>query len=280
MLGSVVSYSIKMGQSLVSQPAKIRRRMQTPKQNVIEKNAESRPKAVETNASNQTTLIVTDNAPTEIQTQRSAPLKTPKQQKKPPSDLTLIIEGLLFASSKPLTVKHIQQLLSDTARFELEDIESSLQALKDDYQMRALELKQVASGYRFQIREHYSPWLAKLLVEKPAKYSRALLETLAIIAYRQPVTRGDIEDIRGVSVSSAMIQTLLEREWIKIVGQKEVPGRPNLYGTTPQFLDYFNLQTLNQLPTLQTISELDITNDNVTQLLQENREQQKQTLPV
>ena len=280
MLGSVVSYSIKMGQSLVSQQAKIRRRMQTPKHNVMEKNAESPQKAIETTVSNQTAITLNDNASSEIEIQRSARLKTPKQQKKPPDDLTLIIEGLLFASSKPLTVKHIQQLLSDTALFELEEIESALQALKHDYQMRAIELKQVASGYRFQIRDTYSPWLAKLLVEKPAKYSRALLETLAIIAYRQPVTRGDIEDIRGVSVSSVMMQTLLERDWIKIVGQKEVPGRPNLYGTTPQFLDYFNLQTLNQLPTLQTISELDITNDNVTQLPQENREQQTQTLSV
>ncbi|MGZ8186946.1 MAG: SMC-Scp complex subunit ScpB, partial [Methylobacter sp.] len=127
----------------------------------------------------------------------------------------------------------------------------------EEYRFRPVELKQVASGYRFQVKQELSRWVSRLFEEKPPKYSRALLETLAIIAYRQPVTRGDIEDIRGVSVSSSIIQTLLERDWIRVVAHKEVPGRPGLYGTTKQFLDYFNITAINELPTLQEIQNLD-----------------------
>ncbi|MDD5214848.1 MAG: SMC-Scp complex subunit ScpB [Methylococcales bacterium] len=170
-----------------------------------------------------------------------------------------ILESLIFASSQPLTEKQLQQLFPDDMQPEIAQIKQALLELSADYENHAIELKQVASGYRFQIRADYAPWLVKLLAEKPAKYSRALLETLAIIAYRQPVTRGDIEDIRGVSVSSSIMQTLIEREWIRIIGQKEVAGRPSLYATTPQFLDYFNLQTLSDLPALQTIPELELT---------------------
>jgi len=133
----------------------------------------------------------------------------------------------------------------------------------------------VASGYRFQIKQDLSHWVSRLLEEKPPKYSRALLETLAIIAYRQPVTRADIEDIRGVSVSSSIIQTLLEREWVRVVAHKEVPGRPGLYGTTKQFLDYFNITSLNQLPTLQDIKHLDELIDNTQQLMQVTSEKQE-----
>lgn len=188
--------------------------------------------------------------------------------------IKLILESLLFASSQPLSEKQLQQLFPDDSPPDLPEIKQALTELAADYENRAIELKQVASGYRFQIRADYAPWLVKLLAEKPTKYSRALLETLAIIAYRQPVTRGDIEDIRGVSVSSSIMQTLIEREWIRVIGQKEVPGRPSLYATTPQFLDYFNLRALNDLPALQTIPELDITDANVSQLLQEKRENQ------
>ena len=118
-------------------------------------------------------------------------------------------------------------------------------------------LKEVASGWRFQIREDLSDWVSRLWEEKPARYSRALLETLALIAYRQPVTRGEIEEVRGVSVSSNIIRTLLEREWVRVVGHRDVPGRPAMYATTKTFLDYFNLKTLDELPALSEIRDLD-----------------------
>jgi segregation and condensation protein B len=187
-------------------------------------------------------------------------------------ELKYIIEALLFAAHCPLTAKQLQQLFSDTNQPELTAIQTAIAAIQEDYRNRAVELQQVASGYRFQVKTDYAPWVARLFAEKPPKYSRALLETLAIIAYRQPVTRGDIEDIRGVSVSSNIVQTLLEREWIKVVGQKAVPGRPNLYGTTKQFLDYFNLSTLSELPSLQALQAIEEPlTDNPT--AQANREQ-------
>lgn len=165
-------------------------------------------------------------------------------------EIKRIVEALLFAAKQPLTIKQLQQLFPELQQPPLADIQQAVVVLGDEYRSRPIELKQVASGFRFQIRAELSPWVARLFEEKPPKYSRALLETLAIIAYRQPVTRGDIEDIRGVGVSSTIIQTLMEREWVKVVGHKEVPGRPALLGTTPQFLDYFNKTSLNELPTL------------------------------
>lgn len=188
-------------------------------------------------------------------------------------DIKYIVEAILFAAHRPMTCKQIQQVFPELEQPELVDIQAAIDAVIEDYQHRPVELKQVASGYRFQVKAELSHWVSRLFEEKPPKYSRALLETLAIIAYRQPVTRGDIEDIRGVSVSSSIIQTLLEREWIKVVGQKAVPGRPSLYSTTKQFLDYFNLSTLNELPTLEAIQALDESIiDNLT--AQANREQQ------
>jgi len=172
-------------------------------------------------------------------------------------DIKHIVEALLFAAHRPMSCKQIQQVFPELEQPELADIQSAIDAIAADYQPRPIELKLVASGYRFQVKAELSHWVTRLFEEKPPKYSRALMETLAIIAYRQPVTRGDIEDIRGVSVSSSIIQTLLEREWIKVIGQKAVPGRPSLYGTTKQFLDYFNLSTLNELPTLTEIQQLD-----------------------
>ena len=177
-----------------------------------------------------------------------------------------IVEAILFAAKQPMTVKQIQQVFPELEQPDLGAIQAALAAITDDYSTRPIELKLVASGYRFQVKAELSHWIARLFEEKPPKYSRALLETLAIIAYRQPVTRGDIEDIRGVSVSSSIIQTLLEREWIKVVAHKEVPGRPALYGTTRQFLDYFNITTLNELPTVQAIKDLDRSIDNTAQL--------------
>jgi len=174
-------------------------------------------------------------------------------------DIQRIVEAILFAANRPMTCKDIQQVFPEIEQPELAEIQAAIDAIVADYQERPIELKQVASGYRFQVRQELSRWVQRLFEEKPPKYSRALLETLAIIAYKQPVTRGDIEDIRGVSVSSGIIQTLLEREWIRVVAHKEVPGRPGLYGTTKQFLDYFNIKSLSELPTLEQIQALELT---------------------
>jgi segregation and condensation protein B len=186
-------------------------------------------------------------------------------------DIKHIVEAILFAAQKPMTVKQIQQVFPEIEQPELDEIEVAIEAIGIDYQPRPIELKQVASGYRFQVRPALSHWVSRLFEEKPPRYSRALLETLAIIAYRQPVTRGDIEDIRGVGVSSSIIQTLLEREWVRVVAHKEVPGRPGLYGTTKQFLDYFNITSLNELPTMQQIVNLDVSVE--SQPIQEKREE-------
>jgi segregation and condensation protein B len=176
-------------------------------------------------------------------------------------EIKRVVEAILFAANRPMTCKQVQQVFPEIEQPELQEIQAACEAIMEDYRFRPVELKQVASGYRFQVRQELSRWVSRLFEEKPPKYSRALLETLAIIAYRQPATRGDIEDIRGVSVSSSIIHTLLEREWIRVVAHKEVPGRPALYGTTKQFLDYFNITSLNELPTLQEIKELGVSLD-------------------
>jgi len=175
-----------------------------------------------------------------------------------------------------MTCKDVQQVFPEIEQPELAEIQAAIDAIAADYQARPVELKQVASGYRFQVRQELSRWVQRLFEEKPPKYSRALLETLAIIAYKQPVTRGDIEDIRGVSVSSGIIQTLLEREWIRVVAHKEVPGRPGLYGTTKQFLDYFNIKSLSELPTLEQIQALELTPE-VTQAPEQEASEKQET---
>lgn len=190
-------------------------------------------------------------------------------------ELKRIIEALLFASNKAMSVKHLQQVFPELEQPEATDIQAAVELLIDDYAHRAIELKKVASGYRFQVKADVSPWVGRLFEEKPPKYSRALLETLSIIAYRQPVTRGDIEDIRGVAVSSNIIKTLLEREWVRVVAHKEIPGRPALFGTTKQFLDYFNLSALSELPTLQEMADLNALAEHDQHLLQVNSEQQE-----
>ncbi|MDD2768856.1 MAG: SMC-Scp complex subunit ScpB [Methylococcus sp.] len=165
-------------------------------------------------------------------------------------DLKSIVEAALFAAQRPLSVAELEALFGEDERPATEDMQQALTVLAEEYAERPLELRKIASGYRFQVRPAYAPWIAKLFEERPGRYSRALLETLAIIAYRQPVTRGQIEDIRGVAVSSGIIRTLTEREWVHVVGHRDVPGRPALYATTPQFLDYFNLESLAELPVL------------------------------
>lgn len=168
-------------------------------------------------------------------------------------NLKEIVEAVLFAADKPLTVKQIQGVFSEIEHPDTSDIRSAIDEIKAEYLMRPVQLQEVASGFRFQVRSELSPWVARLFEERPPRYSRALLETLAIIAYRQPVTRGVIEEIRGVSVSSNIIRTLIDREWIRVTGHKEVPGRPALYSTTKQFLDYFNLKSLSEMPALDKL---------------------------
>lgn len=166
------------------------------------------------------------------------------------NELKLIVEAALFASDTPLKVGSLIKLFPPKAAPERDEIKAALKALQQDYKDRGIELKRVGKAWRFQSSQKYSPWLRKLNEGRSPRYTRALLETLAIIAYRQPVTRGDIEEIRGVTVSSETMKTLLEREWIKQVGQREVAGRPSLFGTTQTFLEYFDLRGLSELPPL------------------------------
>lgn len=169
-----------------------------------------------------------------------------------------ILEAILLATDRTLTVAHLETLFElDEERPTRDELRKALQEMADDYESRSYELKQVSSGYRLQVKQEYAHWVGRLWEEKPARYTRALLETMALIAYRQPITRGEIEEVRGVSVSSNIIKTLLERDWIKVLGHKDVPGKPALYGTTKEFLDYFNLKSLDQLPTLAEIKDLD-----------------------
>ena len=169
-----------------------------------------------------------------------------------------ILEALLLTTDRPLTVPQLEGLFElDEEQPTRDEIRKALHELGEEYANKCMELKQVASGYRIQVKQDYTNWVSRLWEEKPSRYSRALLETLALIAYRQPITRGEIEEVRGVSVSSSIIKTCLERDWIKVLGHKDVPGRPALYGTTKGFLDYFNLKSLDQLPTLSDIKDLD-----------------------
>ncbi|HEY7884788.1 MAG TPA: SMC-Scp complex subunit ScpB [Cellvibrionaceae bacterium] len=171
--------------------------------------------------------------------------------------LQRIIEGALLAAAAPMSLKRLTELFGEDEAPEKPQLDEALAAIAEACQGRGFELKEVASGWRFQVREELAPWINRLWEEKPQKYSRALLETLALIAYRQPITRGDIEEIRGVAVSSHIIKTLAERNWVKVVGHRDVPGRPSLYATTRDFLDYFNLKSLDELPSLSEIRDLD-----------------------
>ena len=172
-------------------------------------------------------------------------------------DLVEIIEGALLAAAEPLTKRKLAQLFDELDRPSTADITTALTAVAERCEGRGFELVEVASGFRYQVRQHLSPWVSKLWVERPVRYSRALLETLSLIAYRQPITRGEIEDIRGVAVSSNIMKSLLEREWVKVVGHRDVPGKPAMYATTREFLDYFNLKSLDQLPPLADVKDLE-----------------------
>ena len=175
------------------------------------------------------------------------------------SRLKQIVEAALLAADEPLTVDQLVKLFRAGEVDEngiRDQIREVLKSLEGECGGRGYELARVASGFRYQVRQELSEWVSRLWEEKPPRYSRALLETLALVAYRQPVTRGDIEQVRGVSVSQSIMRTLLERNWIRVVGQRDVPGRPAMYGTTREFLDYFNLKSLDQLPPLAEIREL------------------------
>ena len=171
-------------------------------------------------------------------------------------DINNVVEAALLAAQQPLTLPMIAALFQETDDVSHEDISRALESLTGACEGRGIELVEVASGFRYQVRESVHPWVARLWSERQTKYSRALLETLALIAYRQPITRGEIEQVRGVGVSTSIMHTLEEREWIRVVGYRDVPGKPALFGTTRQFLDYFNLKSLDQLPTLAEIREI------------------------
>lgn len=176
-----------------------------------------------------------------------------------PEVIAQIIEAALLASEGPLTVDNLFRLFSVGELDEAEgrkQIRTALETLQEACDDRGVTLQKVSSGYRYQTRQDLSPWVSRLWEEKPPRYTRALLETLALVAYKQPVTRGDIEQVRGVSVSQNIMRTLLERDWIRVVGQREAPGRPSMYGTTKAFLDYFNLNKLEQLPPLEEIKAM------------------------
>ena len=174
----------------------------------------------------------------------------------PPETLAPIIEALLLTAGAPMNLTQIASVFEGAEQPTPGEIGQALSHLGAACEGRGVELKEVASGYRLQVREQYMEWVSRLWEERPQRYSRALLETLALIAYRQPITRGDIEEVRGVSVSSNIIRTLQEREWIRVVGHRDVPGKPALFGTTKAFLDYFSLSSLDDLPTLAEIKDL------------------------
>ncbi len=168
-----------------------------------------------------------------------------------------VIEAALLAAGRPLSVADLAEMFDERARPASEDVRAALRALESDYEGRGIELREVASGFRIQIRGNMTDAVSRLWQERPQRYSRALLETLALIVYRQPITRAEIEEVRGVTVNPNIVRTLFERNWIRVVGHREVPGRPELLGTTREFLDYFNLRSLEELPSLAALRDMD-----------------------
>jgi segregation and condensation protein B len=173
------------------------------------------------------------------------------------NSLTNTVEAILLAAGRPVTVPQILELFEEFERPEPDDVRAALNDLAERYDGHGIEIVEVASGWRVQVRAQHAEVVSRLWQERPARYSRALLETLALIAYRQPITRGEIEEIRGVTVSSTIMRTLHERNWVRVVGHREVPGRPELLGTTREFLDYFGLKSLDDLPTLAELRDID-----------------------
>lgn len=174
-----------------------------------------------------------------------------------PERLKQIIEGALLAAGRPLGIDQILALFLDEEQPSRDEIRAAVESLQADCASRGVELVEVASGYRFQVKSDLARWIANLYEERPSRYSRATLETLALIAYRQPITRSEIEDVRGVAVSSNIVKSLLERDWVRVIGYRDVPGKPALYGTTKGFLDYFGLKSLSDLPPLAEIRSIE-----------------------
>lgn len=191
------------------------------------------------------------------------------------SKVKIIVEGLLLAAGRPLNLDSIAKVFSKHERPDRAELKVVMESIAKDCKDRGFELKEVASGFRFQVRQELSEWVANLWEERPPRYTRALLETLSLVAYRQPITRGEIEEVRGVAVSPSIIRTLLDREWVRVVGHRDVPGKPAMFATTRQFLDYFNLKSLQELPLLSDIKELaghqdlDVPEDMVSQRILE-----------
>lgn len=207
-----------------------------------------------------------------------------------PAELKLILEATLLAAGEPLSLERMSKLFEDSddaieatkqpLPVAKKTLLAALNDLQADYQGRGIELVEIASGYRFQARREFAPWVSRLWEEKPGRYSRALLETLALIAYRQPITRGEIADIRGVSVSTTIIKTLLEHNWIRVVGHRDVPGRPALYGSSHEFLDYFNLKSLSELPPLAEIRDLAVIGASLEQSAELITQVESESLPL
>lgn len=169
--------------------------------------------------------------------------------------LNQIIEALLLSASRPVSIEEIEKAFVENAPSR-EDIRNSLKEIEEDCLNRGIELKKVSTGFRLQVKQELSSYVAKLWEERPQRFSKATLETLSLIAYKQPITRGEIEEVRGVTVGTQLMRGLMERGWVKIVGQRDVPGRPSLYATTKEFLDYFGLQHLRELPDLPELPDL------------------------
>lgn len=171
--------------------------------------------------------------------------------------LKSIVEAALLAAGRPLNLDELMALFGDTERPARNELRKALDELQTEFAGRGIEIKEVGGGFRIQVKPRFAPWIARLWEERPARYSRALLETLSLIAYRQPITRGEIEAVRGVTVSPHIVRTLEERGWIRVVGHRDVPGHPEMFGTTKEFLDYFSLKSLDELPTLADIRDID-----------------------
>lgn len=184
------------------------------------------------------------------------------------TDIKLIIEGAIFAADQPVTIEQLIKMLEPAWQVNKEQVHEAIQNLVKDYEGRGVQLKEIATGFRFQVSQDVSPFIGKLWEERPAKYSRALLETLALIVYRQPITRAEIEDVRGVAVSTTIIKTLAERDWIRVIGYKDMPGKPALFATTKNFLNDFNLKSLSELPPLAEVVDIEKIGERAEQALE------------
>ena len=193
--------------------------------------------------------------------------------------ISQVIEAVLLSASRPIDVQEIERVFPEDEKPTREEIRQALQEIEEQCKDRGVELKKVSSGYRLQVRQSLSSYVAKLWEERPQRFSKATLETLALIAYRQPITRGEIEEIRGVSIGTQLMRGLMERGWVKIVGQRDVPGRPSLYSTTKEFLDYFGLQHLRELPELPELPDLQSL-DMELPLEADNSSTDKEEMPV